>query len=49
MPPKYYITFISGNTEIIFGIYCSKKDLERLGIEQLNRTVKNPSNYKIKL
>lgn len=49
MPPKYYITFVNGNTEITFGLYCSKNRLEMLGIEQLNRTVKNPLDYKIKL
>ena len=49
MPPKYYITFVNGNTEITFGIYCTKKDLERLGIEQLNETVINPLDFKIKL
>lgn len=49
MPPKNYITFVNGNTEITFGIYCTKKDLERLGIKRLAETVTNPLDYKIKL
>lgn len=49
MPPKYYITFVNGNTEITFGIYCTKQNLEQRGIKQLNETVKNPLDYKIKL
>lgn len=49
MPPKNYITFVNGNTEITLGIYCTKNNLERLGVEQLNRTVKNPLDFKIKL
>ena len=49
MPPKHKITFVSGNTEITFGIYCAKKDLESLGLKQLLETVSNPLDYKIKL
>lgn len=49
MPPKYNITFVNGSTEITFGIYCSKKDLQQRGIQKLNETVTNPLNYKIKL
>ena len=49
MPPKYYITFVNGSTEITFGIYCTKKDLEQLGIKRLTETVKFPLDYKIKI
>lgn len=49
MPPKYYITFVNGNTEITFGIFCSRKDLEIEGIKKLKETVKYPLDYKIKL
>lgn len=47
MPPKYNITFVSGNTTITFEIYCTKKDLEYLGFKKLSETVKNPSAFKI--
>ena len=48
MPPKYYITFVNGNTEITFGIYTTKNKLEQEGIKQLAQTVSNPLDYKIK-
>ena len=49
MPPKYYITFIKGSTEITFGIYCALKDLKQLGLEKLQETVIDPSDYIIKI
>ena len=48
MPPLNYITFVCGNTEITLGIYCSKKDLERKGLEKLTDIVKHPLDFKIK-
>jgi len=48
MPPLRHITFINGNTEITFGVYCSSKDLEHYGIKRLEQTVKNPLDFKIK-
>lgn len=48
MPPKHYITFVYGNTEITFGIFTTKNKLEEEGIKQLTETVNNPLDYKIK-
>lgn len=48
MPPKNYITFINGNVEITIGIYCSKQDLEKQGLETLAHVVINPLDFKIK-
>ncbi len=48
MPPKHYITFVNGNTEITFGIYTIKEKLEQEGIKQLAATVINPLDFKIK-
>ncbi len=48
MPPKHYITFVNGSTEITFGIFCMLRDLEQKGTEKLFETVKNPLDYKIK-
>jgi hypothetical protein len=49
MPPKHYITFVKGDTEITFGIYCMSRDLESRGLRLLNETVKHPLDYKIKV
>lgn len=49
MPPLHYITFVNGNCQITFGIYCSKSELARKGLEKLEETVKNPLQFKIKL
>lgn len=48
MPPKYYITFVNGNTEITFGIYATRINLEREGFKKLAATVINPLDFKIK-
>lgn len=48
MPPLNYITFVNGNTEITFGIYTTKKNLEREGIKKLAVTVINSLDFKIK-
>jgi len=48
MPPLNYITFVNGNTEITFGIYTTRKNLEQEGIKKLTSTVINPLDFKIK-
>lgn len=49
MPPKYYITFVNGNIEITFSIYCTKENLVSLGLRRLREEVINPLDYKIKI